>query len=359
MKGSVYKNKILYFIEIVFFIFILFFIFFVLFDFFSTIFYERNSINYYKKYLLNKNEINNVLSLRNQIILNNVNKEIKIAFVGDIMLDRGVEQKVQKYGNNNFNFIFNDIKEDLKQYDFLIGNLEGPISNKGEDKHNLYSFRMNPEVIPILKEVGFDAVSVANNHMGDWGIEAMEDTFSRLDNENIKILGGGLNLNDAIKPKILEKNNTKIVLISFSEFGKDIFDATKNTAGISIISEENLREGIEFAREKGDIVIVNFHFGEEYQKVQNFYQENFAKMAIDFGADLVVGTHPHVIQSLERYKNSYISYSLGNFVFDQYFSPETMEGGLLEVIVKDKKIYNVILRKIKINNNYQPSLYKN
>ncbi len=354
MKGNSLKKSFLSFIEISLSLSVLVFVFYFLSNFSSDLFLKISSKNINNILESNRVKMASVIALRDQDFLDSIDNKIKIAFVGDTMLDRGVEQKVKKEGDDNFNFVFEEIKDDLKQYDFLIGNLEGPVSNKGKDKYNLYSFRMNPEVIPVLKEVGFEAFSVANNHMGDWGQEAMVDTFNRLKEGGIKVLGGGNNLDEAITPQIIEKDDVKIGFLAFSQFGQGDFWATNNFGGVAGISEENLKKGISVAREQADIIIVNFHFGEEYQEIQNSYQEKYAKMAIDFGANLVVGTHPHVIQPLEQYKNTYVAYSLGNFVFDQYFSPETMEGGLLEVVIENKKIENVILKRIKINTNYQP-----
>ncbi len=357
MKGNDFRKNSLSYIEIFLSLFVFLFLFYTTLNYSFLLFFEI-SLKNSQQILSNNANIADAVGLRDDTFIDNIDEKIKIAFVGDIMLDRGVEQKINKNGNGDFSFAFTNIKEDLKKYDFLIGNLEGPVSDKGEDKHNLYSFRMELVALDTLKEVGFGAVSVANNHMGDWGYEAMIDTFNRLKDKEIEVLGGGDNLEEALKPKIIEKENTKIAILAFSEFGKGNFEVTEEGGGILTISEENLKKSIELARDTADIIIVNFHFGEEYQKIQNLYQEKYSKMAIDFGADLVVGHHPHVIQPLIQYKNAYIVYSLGNFVFDQYFSPETMEGGLLEVNIENKRISNVELKKININSDYQPSLVK-
>lgn len=356
MNGSVLKNKVFNFIEISFSLFVFVFIFYILSNYSSILFLKISSKNGQEAYLSNQRQIASLINSRDDSFWDSMDSSIKIAFVGDIMLDRGVKQKVEKEGGGDYNFVFAAIRRDLERYDFIIGNLEGPVSNIGIDKKNLYSFRMNPKIISVMKEVGFTTVSVANNHMGDWGIEAMEDTFYNLEKGGIKVIGGGNNLDDAIKPKILEKNGVSIAILAFSQFGNRDYGATDENPGIAIISETNLRKGIDLVRENSDIVVVNFHFGDEYQEKQNSYQEKYAKMAIDFGADLVVGHHPHVVQPVEQYKNTYIAYSLGNFVFDQYFSLETMEGGLLEVIIEDKKISSVKMKKINMNDNYQPSL---
>jgi poly-gamma-glutamate synthesis protein (capsule biosynthesis protein) len=128
-----------------------------------------------------------------------------------------------------------------------------------------------------------------------------------------------------------------------------------NISGIAVISDKNIINSVKKARLDSDIVIASFHFGEEYQKLPNVYQERYAKLAVDSGADLIIGHHPHVVETLEKYRDSYIIYSLGNFIFDQYFSPDTMSGGLLEVKVntRTKKIENVALKKVSLNKWFQ------
>jgi poly-gamma-glutamate synthesis protein (capsule biosynthesis protein) len=281
---------------------------------------------------------------------------INLAFVGDIMLDRGVLYKINKVGGGDYDFIFENIKKDLIGYDFLVGNLEGPVSDKGYDGQDLYSFRMDPQIIDLLKGLKFKVLSVANNHINNWRTVALEDTFSRLSEADVLYPGGGMTEEEAYSAKILNIEDTKIAFLSFSEFGKGDYEAIGEKSGIAMISEEKLKSSIEVARENADLVVAMFHFGTEYQVEPNNYQEKYARLAVDFGADLVVGTHPHVVQTLEKYKNTYIAYSLGNFVFDQYFSVETMTGGLLDVKISEKKISSVDLRTIKLNKDYQPEL---
>ena len=283
-------------------------------------------------------------------------KKISLGFVGDIMLDRGVKSSVAKYGSGDYIFAFEKVKDYLNSFDILFGNLEGPISDKGVKTGSIYSFRMNPQSAKSLKEAGFDVLSVANNHMGDWSRVAIKDTFQNLKNFEIVYSGGGDNKEEAYQVKTILKNDTKIAYLSFSQFGKGYLEAGEDTAGIAIISDEKLKSGIEKAKAENDIVIASFHFGDEYKKEPNAYQKSIAHKAIDYGADLVVGHHPHVVGLIEKYKDRYIAYSLGNFVFDQYFSKETMEGLLLKVTVEDKKITDVSSDKIIINKYYQPEL---
>jgi len=283
-------------------------------------------------------------------------KKITLGFVGDIMLDRGMKSSVEKYGNGDYIFAFEKIKDYLNSFDILFGNLEGPISDKGTLSGSIYSFRMEPRSAMSLKEAGFDILSVANNHMGDWGRVAIEDTFQNLENAGIIFSGGGENKGEAYEIKTISKGGTKIAYLSFSEFGKGYLEATDSFAGIAVISDEKLKSGIERAKSENDIVIISFHFGIEYKKEPNNYQKSMAHMAIDYGADLVVGHHPHVVETIEKYKDRYIAYSLGNFVFDQHFSKETMEGLVLRATVENKKITDVSSDKIVINKYYQPEL---
>ena len=315
---------------------------------------KETKISIEKTNLLRSN-ISSVIEARNFVDLKNSDETI-LAFVGDIMFDRGVYSKFVKNGNGDYYFPFEKIKNDLAKYDLVFGNLEGPVSDKGQDLHNLYSFRMDPNFVPVLREVGFKVLSVANNHINNWGKTAMEDTFFRLKENKIIVSGGGMNEDEAYNADIVDVNKTKVVFLSFSQFGAGQYDAVASSSGIAVIKQEKVEKSIREARSIADVIVVSYHFGEEYKKDPNDFQKKWAKIAIDAGADLVVGGHPHVVETLEQYRNVFIAYSLGNFVFDQYFSPETMSGGLLEVKIKDKKIISVNMRKIQMNSEYQPEL---
>jgi poly-gamma-glutamate synthesis protein (capsule biosynthesis protein) len=255
---------------------------------------------------------------------------ITLAFVGDIMLDRGVKSSVNKNLTGDYSELFSKVKGQLQNYDFLFGNLEGPVSDKGVDGGNIYSFRMDPPVIPVLKDVGFDAFSLDNNHILNYGLEALIDTKIRLKGSGLSLAGESFVLDDV-----------KIITLSFNQFAN--------------LDLDKMKQEISSAKLDNDLVLTYFHFGDEYEPEPNEYQKNVAKLAIEAGADLVVGAHPHVVQTLEYYKNAWIAYSLGNFIFDQYFSKETMTGGLLEVEIntKTKQIGKVNLRKVNLNSFFQ------
>ena len=297
-----------------------------------------------------------VLSSENQINSEIITEpNIKLAFVGDIMLDRGVRYMVNKNFAGDYSQLFSNVKKQLQSYDLLFGNLEGPVSDKGSDFGSLYSFRMDPQVIPVLKDTGFDIFSVTNNHSFNWGRLAFEDTLARLSDAGIIYVGGGMTGSEAYQEKIMVIKGVKVAFLAFSEFKDGGVSSNSTNSGIATISEKAIQEGVYNAKMKADLVVVSYHFGEEYQTMPNQFQRDYAKLAIDSGADLVIGHHPHVVETLEQYKNAYIIYSLGNFVFDQYFSLETMWGGLLEVEANPntKLIEKVTLKKVSLNKMYQ------
>ncbi len=271
------------------------------------------------------------------IIENLTKKEIPkdyatLTFAGDVMLDRGVKGNVVKNFNNDYSKLFENV-DIFKNDDISFVNLEGPVSNIGHNVGSIYSFRMPVDTIPTLKNTGVDIVSFANNHVGDYTGIAFKDTLERLRNNDIAWTGAGYNYNDAKTVRIITVNDIKIGYIGFSDVGPNWMKATEKNPGILLANDPNIKEIISTAKSQTDFLVVSFHWGEEYKEYNN-RQEYLAKTVIDSGADLVVGHHPHVAQDIEYYKEKPIIYSLGNFIFDQYFSPETMSGLVVQVEVK-------------------------
>ena len=277
---------------------------------------------------------------------------VNLAFGGDTMLDRGVRHSVVKNFGGDYAQLFNNL-DILKSFDVVFANLEGTASDQGKDLHNLYSFRMDPKVIPVLKNAGFSVLSVANNHVGDWGLPAYVDTLARLKENGILYTGGGNNKGEAETPAIIEKNGIKIGFLGFSDKGPNYMAAKENTAGILLASDPDFDNIIINASKQVDYLIVSFHFGEEYQTVHNARQEYLAHKAVDDGAKIIIGAHPHVPEDTEVYKNSFIAYSLGNFIFDQSWSKPTMQGIMLEI--KLSKDGSMIVKKdtTQLNSAFQ------
>jgi poly-gamma-glutamate synthesis protein (capsule biosynthesis protein) len=276
----------------------------------------------------------------------------KIYFVGDIMLTRGVQSSVNKNFNENFNELFKNVTQ-LKEADMLFGNLEGPISSVGNNVGSKYSFRMNPLVLSSLKEVGFNIFSFANNHIGDWNVSAFNDTLSLLRENGIFFTGAGANKEEVEKPTIVTKNGINFGFLGFSDVGPKWMEAKEDKGGILLADNPNFSSIITKAKESVDVLIVSIHFGEEYEKVHNKKQEKIAHLAIDSGADMIIGHHPHVIQDVEYYQGKPIFYSLGNFIFDQYFSKETMKGLVVMATFEGN-----ILKEIKSLTSLQNKKYQ-
>jgi len=278
---------------------------------------------------------------------------VTLSFVGDTMLDRGVKNSVIKNFNGDYSLLFKNL-DILEKADITMINLEGPASDEGRDKKNLYSFRMEPSVLPAIRGAGISIVSLANNHMGDWGRDAFIDTMAGLKENEILHTGGGINNIEAEKPRIIEKNGMKIGYLSFSDVGPTWMEATENNAGILLASNPRFDEIVNNASKAVDYLIVSFHFGEEYKTTHNERQKYLAHKAIDSGAKIVIGTHPHVVEDTEIYKNGFIAYSLGNFIFDQYFSEKTMEGMLLEIKLNKDGTMSINKNIVKLNKAFQP-----
>lgn len=255
------------------------------------------------------------------------NPEVTISFLGDIMMDRGVKTSVYKNYAGDFNKLFQNLGE-LKNDDITFANLEGPVSNVGNNVGSKYSFRMEEKTLEALKEASFDIVSFANNHVGDWNVAAFNDTRTNLDSNGIKYVGAGSNKEKASEVKVIEKNGMKVGFLAFTDVGPNWMEAGTEKSGILLASDPNRISYIQKAKESVDVLIVSYHWGDEY-KPFNDRQKTLAESSIDAGASIVVGHHPHVMQDTVKYKDGLIIYSLGNAIFDQYFSEETMKGGLV------------------------------
>ena len=277
---------------------------------------------------------------------------VTLTFLGDIMLDRGVRSSVNKNFAGDYSKLFENL-DHLQDRDIVFGNLEGPASDQGQDLGSLYSFRMNPSVIPALRGAGFNVLSVSNNHAGDWGRDAFIDTLDRLEENEIAYAGGGWK-GRAESPTVVEKYGMKIGFLAFTDVGPNWLEATEEKAGILLANNPSFSDIIKKANEKVDHLVVSFHFGEEYKELHNDRQEKLAHEAVDSGAKIVIGHHPHVEQDTETYKESFIAYSLGNFIFDQKFSAETMQGMMLDMKLHRNGDMSVRKNTVKLNNLFQP-----
>jgi poly-gamma-glutamate synthesis protein (capsule biosynthesis protein) len=161
------------------------------------------------------------------------------------------------------------------------------------------------------------------------------------------------------EPLLIEKNNIKIAFLAFSDVGPSHMKAGTSTSGIILLSDSNLEKIVRNAKLKADKLIVGIHWGEEYINTPTERQKEFGHKIIDWGASVLVGHHPHVIEPAEKYNGGLIVYSLGNFVFDQNFSKETMEGNILYITFKENGVEEYSLQKIEIGKDFRPFFVDN
>lgn len=284
-------------------------------------------------------------------------KETRLLFLGDMMLDRGVENSVKNNMGGDFARLFENISTTLKEADLVFGNLEGPVTAGGTNVGSRFSFAMDSKILPVLVANNFKMVSFANNHVGDRSNSGFLDTLNNLDTAGLPYVGAGRNFAEASAVKIVMADDLKIGFIACTDVGPDWLAATINNPGILLCSNSKLPEIITAAQNQVDFLIFTAHWGAEYHP-KSTRQTTLAHMAIDNGADMVIGHHPHVIQATEWYNGKFIAYSLGNFIFDQYFADETMQGLLVDATIEKHAIKKITLKVVELakdGNKYQPT----
>jgi poly-gamma-glutamate synthesis protein (capsule biosynthesis protein) len=253
---------------------------------------------------------------------------VSIAFVGDILLDE-LPGRLIKKGIDPFK-PFSSI---INNADIRVGNLECVVATRGSaEPDKPYTFRAHPRTLKVLKR-HFDAVSLANNHSGDFGPAAFSEMLTHLERSGIAYFGGGNNLAEAHAPLLIERKGLRIALLGYNEFFPRSFEADHDKPGIAWSEDEQVRLDIANARSqhRADIVIPVMHWGWEHEPRASARQNELARLMIDSGADAVVGGHPHVTQNIEFYQGKPIIYSLGNFLFDGFTARDNNTGWLLRL----------------------------
>lgn len=255
--------------------------------------------------------------------------QVRLIFVGDLMFDDGPGRVVAAGRDPLAPFA-----AILADADYRIGNLETPIATTGQPTESkIYNFRADPRVLPVLQG-RFEALSVANNHSGDYGQAAFLETLDRVKGIGIVPFGGGRNLAEAHRPLWIEKHGLRIAVLGYNEFKPRRFAAGPHWPGIAWSEDSLVVADIRAARAAGaDVVIPFMHWGWERETAPTERQRTLARLMIDAGADAVVGGHPHVTQGTESYLGKPIIYSLGNFVFDGFELPAAKIGWLLQLTV--------------------------
>jgi poly-gamma-glutamate synthesis protein (capsule biosynthesis protein) len=243
--------------------------------------------------------------------------------LGDVMLGWEVGRRIVRRGPAA---PWVRVKQYLDQADLVVANLECVISNRGTPwRSKLIHLRTPLAAADSLVAGGVDVVSVANNHALDFGGEAFGDTLRQLETHGIRYAGGGRNEAVARAPAIVEENGLRIAFLGYvlpfssrTSFSTREWAAGTNRAGLVIGSPDRVRRDVGLARAEADLVVVMVHGGVEYRGSPNAAQRAFADAAIDAGATLVLGHHPHVLQGYASRGRTIVAYSLGNFMFARF-----------------------------------------
>lgn len=264
--------------------------------------------------------------------------ESRVSFlaVGDIMISRGVAGAINRAGSPLAPF--KKMEGIFLSTDFNFGNLEVPISGRDNVVGKGLVFNMRTRDIAGLKTYNFQVLNLANNHAMDQGINGLRNTRKFLGENDFTFMGTGENLEEAWQPKTITVKNVKIGFVGASYASVNDGGVARNEYVARIEDAARLKKAIEKLKADGaDFIVATMHAGVEYTRRPHQPQIDFARSAIDYGADLVIGAHPHWIQIFEQYKGKYIFYSLGNFIFDQEWSRDTKEGLALKITLHSRK----------------------
>lgn len=291
-------------------------------------------------------------------------KQLVMAAVGDIMLARVVGSRIK---NNSVNYPFEKTSFITSRADISFGNLETTLATSGTRlPGKVIWFQAAPETSAGLKNAGFDVLSLANNHILDYDTPALMETISTLEDSGIGYVGAGENLEQARRPIVVVKNDVRVGFLAYNEFYnyywsysyKRTFEATHDIAGTAPMKEELIEEDIKKLRDLCDVLVVSLHWGVEESNRVTREQQELAHKVIDWGADMILGHHPHVLQGMEFYNGKLIAYSLGNFVFDQN-DENNKQSMILEIFLEDNNVREVHAYPIYIMDKSQPQIPQN
>ncbi len=260
--------------------------------------------------------------------------------VGDVMLGRYVETLMRQHGNE---YPFAHISDWLAAPSFTMVNLEGPIdSTHNQTPNGVMLFSFLPGMAQVLADQGIDYVSLANNHALDQGEAGRNDSHAYLDAAKVGYSGYPPVVDDtAVFHTTINEQSATIISLS------RVFTHWTTAEAEVVIQQQRIER-------PDDFILIYIHWGNEYESVGNTAQQQLGRAILDAGADVVIGHHPHVVQNVELYKGKLIIYSLGNFIFDQYFSAETQEELAVHLVIDDEKIIYVF--EPLISKTTQPAL---
>lgn len=276
--------------------------------------------------------------------------------VGDVMLAQTIGRRIVRKGPLQ---PWRKVKPFFDQADLVVANLECTISDRGTKWPKTFTFRAPaPEAADSLVAAGVDVVSLANNHAIDYGIPAFEDTLDLLDAREIGRAGGGRNRTEAHAPLIVEENGVRLAFLGYvlpfagrPAFNTRQWAATDERPGLALGTAEAVSRDVAAVRDSVDVVVVMVHGGVEYTRAPGKAMRNFAQAAVQAGAKLVIGHHPHVLHGYRFSGGTLVAYSIGNFVFD-YFTGRMNDTAIMDVTLSRDGVESVAWIPAVIDNGF-------
>ncbi len=286
---------------------------------------------------------------------------VSLGFVGDVSLADNFEimPKYDERGKGIFGILSEETVNTMKSIDIMVANNEFTISERGNAMSGkMYTFRALPKRVSIYDEMGVDLVTLANNHVFDFGEDAFNDMLDILKEHNMPYIGAGRNIDEAMKPYYFVINGYKIGFVNATRAEKNVLTpgATENSSGVlRCYDTTNFKKVIENTKRESDYVIALVHYGREDSHLLEDEQISSSKEYIDSGADVVIGTHAHLLQGIEFYNNRLIFYNLGDFIFNR----EDKNTGLLKIEIDDAGDMKYYFIPARQHNYYTELLYNN
>ena len=286
-------------------------------------------------------------------------RKIVLSATGDIMLGRRVGRLLD---DNGWESAYRGFASVFSRSDVLFGNLECSLSERGQKLLGKGIWlRASPDKAELLKEAGFSVLSLANNHILDYGNEALFDTIAFLEDECIGHVGAGKDIEAARKPEIFKKGDTSIGFLAYNEFSyyfwsyqeKRKFVAEEDLPGTAPMDLAPIIDDVKELKSRVDLVAVSLHWGIEESNMETDEQRRIAHALIDAGADIIIGHHPHVLQGIEIYRDRPIFYSLGNYIFDQN-DENNKQGMVAEIEIVQGNMTSLSLHPLYVKDKREP-----
>jgi len=284
----------------------------------------------------------------------------RLLFVGDTSVARDVGRRIDVVGGGDPRWLFAAMKQPFDDADLVFANLECVVSASTDEEATAKTWRIRaePKHAAALKESGIDVVSVANNHAMDFGQQGFESTLAAMAEQGVVTVGIQQDGKNAQTPVVLTVGNTRVAFLAYNQHGDEYKHPvwprmSSNYSAAQVVAD------VKAARKVADVVVVSVHGGPELSHLPDAWQRNDARKAVDAGADLWIGHHPHVAQPVERYRGKLIVYSLGDFAFDKtspWIRERTSPRLFLSVDVENGAIIGDALTGGKHDQDYQPSL---